>query len=91
MSKSQLVLDALPITLLTDPALRPLVKNARSYESQTFGGPMPSGPFVNNKSFFKSKFEWTGFDSGAKVWFQIRAVGTAGAGPWSDPIALIAP
>ncbi len=67
------------------------VADARSYESETFVGALPSGPFVPGKSFFASKFAWTGFNSGDKVWIRIRAVGTAGEGPWSDPMALIAP
>ena len=67
------------------------VKNARSYESGFIVGAMPAGGWQGGPTFFNSKFEWTGFDSGAKVWVRVRAVGTAGAGPWSDGISIVVP
>jgi len=64
---------------------------ARGYESRTIVGEMPSGVWVLGPTFLKSKFTWTGFASGARVWLCIRAKGTNGQGPWSDPMSLIAP
>lgn len=65
------------------------VKNARAYESQFIVGAMPSGDWQSGPTFFNSKFEWTGLVSGATIWVEVRATGTAGAGPWSDPISIV--
>ena len=67
------------------------VKNARSYESGFIVGAMPEGAWTSGPSFFSSKFEWTGLTSGTTVWVRVRAVGTAGAGPWSDPLSIVVP
>jgi len=64
---------------------------ARQYESRTIIGETPSGAWVLGPTFLKSKFTWTGFTPGARVWFCIRAKGTNGEGPWSDPMSLIVP
>ena len=65
------------------------VKNARAYESQFVVAAMPDGNWQSGPTFFSSKFEWTGLSSGSTVWIEVRATGTAGAGPWSDPISIV--
>lgn len=65
------------------------VKNARAYESRFIVGAMPEGDWTSGATFFNSKFEWTGLASGTTVWIEVRATGTAGAGPWSDPISIV--
>ncbi len=67
------------------------VKGARAYESRSIVGAMPEGNWGNGPTFLNSKFEWTGLTSGSKVWVEVRAVGTAGAGPWSDALSIIVP
>ena len=67
------------------------VKGARAYESRFIVGAMPEGDWQNGATFFNSKFEWTGLTSGSKVWIEVRATGTAGAGPWSDAISIVVP
>ena len=65
------------------------VKNARAYESRFIIGAMPEGNWQSGPTFFNSKFEWTGLASGATVWVEVRATGTAGQGPWSDAMSIV--
>ncbi len=65
------------------------VKNARAYESQFIVGAMPEGDWQSGPSFFSSKFEWTGLAAGSTIWIEVRASGTAGAGPWSEPVSIV--
>ena len=67
------------------------VKGARAYESRIIVGAMPEGNWTSGATFFGSKFEWTGLKSGDTVWVEVRATGTAGAGPWSDAISIVVP
>ena len=67
------------------------VDYARSYESRFIVGAMPEGAWTPGPTFLKSKFEWTGLKSGDNIWICVRAVGTAGAGPWSNPVSIIVP
>ena len=67
------------------------VKGARAYESQFIVGAMPDGSWTSGPTFFASKFEWTGLKSGDTLWVEVRATGTAGAGPWSDALSIIVP
>lgn len=64
---------------------------ARQYESRYIIGETPTGAWVLGPTFLISKFTWTGFVSGTRVWICIRAKGTNGEGPWSDPMSLIVP
>lgn len=73
------------------------VKGARGYTMRTCYGESPapvtgdegwtSGP----KTFFKSRFDAPGFDSGKRLWMQVRAEGTDVPGPWSQPVTIIVP
>lgn len=45
----------------------------------------PDGPWTQFYIGAASKCTSTGLTSGAAYWFQVRAVGAAGPGPWSDP------
>ena len=66
-------------------------KRARAYESRFIVGALPEGAWTAGPTFFNSKFEWTGFDSGERVWICVRAAGTGGAGPWSDALSIVVP
>ena len=65
------------------------VKNARAYESRFIVAALPEGDWTSGPTFFNSKFEWTGLTSGSTIWVEVRASGTAGAGPWSDPMSIV--
>ena len=67
------------------------VKGARAYESRFIVGAMPEGNWTSGPTFFNSKFEWTGLKSGDTIWVEVRATGTAGAGPWSDALSIVVP
>jgi len=65
------------------------VRGTRMYEVQT--SPDGTSNWSANSSHSKSACTVTGLQSGAKLWFRVRAVGVAGPGPWSDPATKIVP
>ncbi|MEN6533202.1 MAG: fibronectin type III domain-containing protein [Bryobacteraceae bacterium] len=64
---------------------------AKSYEVQTSPDPMSEASWVFKMSLAKSSGTIEGLTSGAKVWVRVRAIGSAGAGPWSDPATKVVP
>ena len=64
---------------------------AKSYEVQTSPDPMSETSWVFKQSLAKSSGTIQGLTSGAKVWARVRAVGAAGAGPYSDPATKTVP
>lgn len=64
---------------------------ARSYEVQTSPDPMTETSWAFKLSLAKSSGTIPGLTSGSKTWARVRAVGTAGVGPWSDPAAKVVP
>jgi hypothetical protein len=64
---------------------------AKSYEVQTSPDPMSEASWVFKMSLAKSSGTIAGLTSGAKVWARVRAVGAAGAGPYSDPATKVVP
>lgn len=57
---------------------------AKSYsiELSTVGG---TGPWTPCRIVTKSSATVDGLTPGARVWFRVNAIGTAGSSPWSDP------
>ena len=64
---------------------------AKSYEVQTSPDPMTESSWVFKQSLAKSSGTVPGLTSGSKVWARVRAVGAAGAGPYSDPAVKVVP
>ena len=67
------------------------VKYGRTYKVQYLIGPNPSGSWLNGDPALKSNFDLEDLTSGDRVWVRLQAVGTAGTGPWSDPVSVIVP
>ena len=67
------------------------VRGAKSYEIQISADPITATSWQNRPSITKSRVNLTGLTTGTRVWVRVRAVGAAGAGPWSDPATKIVP
>ncbi len=67
------------------------VRGAKSYilDCRTHGA--TPGPWAQVKILTSSKFTVTGLVPGQEYSFRVRAVGTAGEGPWSDEAVKMAP
>ena len=64
---------------------------ATSYEIQTSSGPMSAPGWVAQPAVTKSSAVLQGLASGSQQWVRVRAIGSAGAGTWSDPANKIVP
>jgi hypothetical protein len=64
---------------------------AYNYEIQCTSVDSVNGPWQNCPSPTASVFRLTGMTSGQRVWVRVRAIGTQGPGPWSDPYTKIVP
>ena len=67
------------------------MSGAKSFEVQSSPDPMTSTSFVTADTLTNSKVTLTGFTSGARIWVRVRAINSAGKGPWSDPAVKIVP
>ena len=67
------------------------VKGAKSYEVQTSPDPFTSVSWQHTASVTKATHTLTGLPTGGRCWFRVRAIGTAGPGPWSDPAMKTVP
>ena len=67
------------------------VKGAKSYEVQTSPDPFTSQSWHSAAVVTKATHTLTGLPSGGRCWFRVRAIGTAGPGPWSDPAIKTVP
>ncbi|MEO7298583.1 MAG: fibronectin type III domain-containing protein [Verrucomicrobiota bacterium] len=65
--------------------------NAKSYEVQSSPDPFTTSSFVTRDTVTKSATTLTGFTSGARIWVRVRAINSAGKGPWSDPSVKTVP
>lgn len=69
------------------------VTNSQSYAAQICTGDAPVetawhyAPPLGRKSSATLK----GLTSGTRYWIRVQAVGALGPGPWSDPVARVAP
>ena len=65
--------------------------NASTYEWQTTTGDPVTGTYVTFTHTTGAKVTITGLTSGQRVWVRVRAIGTHGEGPWSNPSDKIVP
>lgn len=67
------------------------MSGAKSFEVQASPDPMTGTSFVTADTLTNSKTTLTGFTSGARLWLRVRAINSAGKGPWSDVATKIVP
>ena len=65
--------------------------NASTYEWQVTTGDPVTGPYVTNTHTTAAKATLKGLTSGQRIWVRVRAIGSTGEGPWSDPAMMIVP
>jgi len=64
---------------------------AYTYEVQLTTVDPINGPWNTVLTQTSSSFKLTGLTSAQRVWVRVRAIGSKGAGPWSDPFTKIVP
>ena len=64
---------------------------AYTYEVQLTTVDPINGPWDTVLTPTASSFKLTGLTSGQRVWVRVRAIGSKGAGAWSDPFTKIVP
>lgn len=64
---------------------------AKSYEIQITMGDPVTGPWTTKAQPTASRETIAGLTSGQRAWGRARAIGSKGAGPWSDPASKIVP
>lgn len=67
------------------------VRGAKSYEVQTSPDPITSTSWAAAGISTRSTLTLDGLPIGARCWFRVRAIGSAGPGPWSDPAVKTVP
>lgn len=67
------------------------VKGAKAYEIQTCPDPITAAGWQAAGMSTKATLIVNGLPSGGRCWFRVRAIGTAGPGPWSDPAVKTVP
>lgn len=67
------------------------VKGTKTYELQSSHDPIAPTSWTAAAMVTKSKATVPGLTTGTKYWFRVRAIGSAGPGPWSDPATKVAP
>ena len=65
--------------------------HTRTFEWQVTTGDPMTGPYHTAKQTSASSTTLTGLTSGSRIWVRVRAIGTKGEGPWSDPATKIVP
>ena len=70
-----------------------ILQGSPTYVVQSTEDPAASTGWVNvnNPTPRKSKCSLGGFPSATRRWFRVAAVGTAGQGPYSDPVQVTVP
>lgn len=67
------------------------VKGAKTYEVQTCPDPITAAGWTGVGLPTKASLVVPGLPSGGRCWFRVRAIGSAGPGPWSDPCVKTVP
>lgn len=66
-------------------------RGASSYELQTTATVADAASWQHRSTVTKSQETLTGLPSATRQWVRVRAVGSAGPGPWSDPVSKLVP
>jgi hypothetical protein len=67
------------------------VKGAKTYEIQTCPDPITAAGWKSAGLTTKASLTLDGLPTGGRCWFRVRAIGSAGPGPWSDPCVKTVP
>ena len=67
------------------------IDEAASYKVELTTVDPLNGPYHEVLTPTASSWQLTGLTSGSRVWIRVRAIGTKGQGPWSDPATKIVP
>jgi hypothetical protein len=67
------------------------VKGAKTYEIQTCPDPITAAGWKAAGLSTKASLILDGLPTGGRCWFRVRAIGSAGPGPWSDPCVKTVP
>ncbi|MFO1439978.1 MAG: fibronectin type III domain-containing protein [Verrucomicrobiaceae bacterium] len=67
------------------------IKGAKSYEVQTCPDPISAAGWKAAGITTRASLTLDGLPTGGRCWFRVRAIGSAGPGPWSDPAVKTVP
>ena len=67
------------------------VRGVKVYEIETSPDPLGANVWTYKGTVTKAKATINSFASGARIWLHVRAIGAAGAGPWSEPAVKTVP
>lgn len=87
---TRLVLDAGPTEGTLKAAWKP-VRGVKVYEMEVSPDPIGANTWTYKGTVTKAKAVINNFVSGTRIWLHVRAIGTAGPGPWSDPAVKTVP
>ena len=86
----RLVLEGGPTEGTLKASWKP-VRGVKVYEMETSPDPIGANSWTYKGTVTKAKAIINNFVSGTRIWLHVRAIGTAGAGPWSDPAVRTVP
>ncbi|MDB6174417.1 MAG: hypothetical protein JWL59_3728 [Chthoniobacteraceae bacterium] len=66
-------------------------EGAKSYEVFVSQDPNQAGNWTHRATALRAGITVNGLASGQRSWIRIRAIGTKGAGPWSDAVGKMVP
>jgi hypothetical protein len=87
---TRLVLEAGPTEGTLKASWKP-VRGVKVYEMETSPDPMGTNTWAYKGTATKARAIINNFNSGMRIWLRVRAIGTAGPGPWSDPAVKTVP
>jgi len=87
---TRLVLDAGPTEGTLKASWKP-VRGVKVYEMEVSPDPIGANTWTYKGTVTKAKAIINNFVSGTRIWLHVRAIGTAGPGPWSDPAVKTVP
>jgi hypothetical protein len=67
------------------------VRGVKVYEIETSSDAAGTVGWAHKETVTKAKAHLNSFISGTRIWVRVRAIGTAGSGPWSDPAVKTVP
>lgn len=67
------------------------VRRARTYEPQTTTNPNDAASWASHPYTTRSSNTLKDLPSGTRQWVRVRALGSLGPGPWSDPAMKVVP